>query len=77
MFVGAVFEHLRDDKEKLADQRLLLEGLLHAGAIERRGERAVPASLQHLLHHCDRGCQFTSDATQQTLRTLGMPSRAV
>lgn len=26
----------------------------------------------HLLHHSDRGCQYTSDAYQQTLRTLGI-----
>ena len=25
-----------------------------------------------LLHHGDRGCQYTSDAYQQTLRTLGI-----
>jgi putative transposase len=25
-----------------------------------------------LLHHSDRGCQYTSDAYQQTLRTLGI-----
>lgn len=27
---------------------------------------------QGLLHHSDRGCQYTSDAYQQTLRTLGI-----
>lgn len=27
---------------------------------------------QHLLHHSDRGCQYTSDAYQQTLKTLGI-----
>lgn len=27
---------------------------------------------QHLLHHSDRGCQYTSDAYQQTLQTLGI-----
>jgi putative transposase len=27
---------------------------------------------QDLLHHSDRGCQYTSDAYQQTLRTLGI-----
>jgi putative transposase len=27
---------------------------------------------QQLLHHSDRGCQYTSDAYQQTLRTLGI-----
>ena len=27
---------------------------------------------QELLHHSDRGCQYTSDAYQQTLKTLGI-----
>ena len=27
---------------------------------------------KNLLHHSDRGCQYTSDAYQQTLRTLGI-----
>jgi putative transposase len=27
---------------------------------------------QALLHHSDRGCQYTSDAYRQTLRTLGI-----
>lgn len=27
---------------------------------------------QELLHHSDRGCQYTSDAYQRTLRTLGI-----
>jgi putative transposase len=27
---------------------------------------------QRLLHHSDRGCQYTSDAYRQTLRTLGI-----
>ena len=27
---------------------------------------------KRLLHHSDRGCQYTSDAYQQTLRTLGV-----
>jgi putative transposase len=27
---------------------------------------------KQLLHHSDRGCQYTSDAYQQTLRTLGI-----
>ena len=27
---------------------------------------------KHLLHHSDRGCQYTSDAYQLTLRTLGI-----
>jgi putative transposase len=27
---------------------------------------------RHLLHHSDRGCQYTSDAYQQTLKRLGI-----
>ena len=27
---------------------------------------------RHLLHHSDRGCQYTSDTYQQTLRALGI-----
>ena len=27
---------------------------------------------KQLLHHSDRGCQYTSDAYQQTLKTLGI-----
>jgi putative transposase len=27
---------------------------------------------KELLHHSDRGCQYTSDTYQQTLRTLGI-----
>ena len=29
-------------------------------------------SASELLHHSDRGCQYTSDAYQQTLKTLGI-----
>jgi putative transposase len=37
------------------------------GAIESRRPDG-----KQLLHHSDRGCQYTSDAYQQTLRTLGI-----
>jgi putative transposase len=37
------------------------------GAIERRRPDG-----QRLLHHSDRGCQYTSDAYQQTLKLLGI-----
>jgi putative transposase len=37
------------------------------GAIERRRPDG-----KRLLHHSDRGCQYTSDAYQKTLRTLGI-----
>jgi putative transposase len=36
-------------------------------AIERRRP-----DCRQLLHHSDRGCQYTSDAYQKTLRTLGI-----
>jgi putative transposase len=36
-------------------------------AIENRRPKG-----EKLLHHSDRGCQYTSDAYQQTLRTLGI-----
>lgn len=36
-------------------------------AIERRRP-----DCKHLLHHSDRGCQYTSDAYQQTLKLLGI-----
>jgi putative transposase len=37
------------------------------GAIESRRPDG-----KRLLHHSDRGCQYTSDACQKTLRTLGI-----
>ena len=37
------------------------------GAVESRRPRG-----EDLLHHSDRGCQYTSDAYQRTLRTLGI-----
>ncbi len=39
---------------------------LRAAIVSRRPDG------QRLLHHSDRGCQYTSDAYQQTLRTLGI-----
>lgn len=40
-------------------------------ALRRAVESRRPVG-QDLLHHSDRGCQYTSDAYQQTLRTLGI-----
>jgi len=40
-------------------------------ALRQAIESRRPAGPQ-LLHHSDRGCQYTSDAYQQTLRTLGI-----
>ena len=40
-------------------------------ALKDAVEKRRPDSSQ-LLHHSDRGCQYTSEAYQQTLRTLGI-----
>ena len=44
---------------------------LVAQALRQAVESRRPNGSQ-LLHHSDRGCQYTSDAYQQTLRTLGI-----
>ena len=44
---------------------------LVASALRAAIEARRPAGKQ-LLHHSDRGCQYTSDAYQQTLRRLGI-----
>jgi len=44
---------------------------LVADALRQAIELRRPDGKQ-LLHHSDRGCQYTSDAYQQTLRTLGI-----
>jgi putative transposase len=44
---------------------------LVADALRRAIEARRPVGSE-LLHHSDRGCQYTSDAYQQTLRTLGI-----
>jgi putative transposase len=44
---------------------------LVADALRRAIESRRPVGSE-LLHHSDRGCQYTSDAYQQTLRTLGI-----
>ena len=44
---------------------------LVAEALRQAIESRLPNGHQ-LLHHSDRGCQYTSDAYQQTLRTLGI-----
>lgn len=43
---------------------------LVAGALRNAIESRKPAS--GLLHHSDRGCQYTSDGYQKTLKTLGI-----
>lgn len=44
---------------------------LASDALRRAIENRRPDGKQ-LLHHSDRGCQYTSDAYQKTLRTLGV-----
>ncbi len=44
----------------------LVQAALHDAVQKRRPDGS------ELLHHSDRGCQYTSDAYQQTLRTLGI-----
>ena len=44
---------------------------LVAEALRRAIETRQPVG-KELLHHSDRGCQYTSDAYQQTLRALGI-----
>ena len=44
---------------------------LVSAALRQAVESRRPVG-QHLMHHSDRGCQYTSDAYQQTLRTLGI-----
>ena len=44
---------------------------LVSDALRQAIENRRPEGKQ-LLHHSDRGCQYTSDAYQQTLRTLGI-----
>jgi putative transposase len=44
---------------------------LVAAALRRAIESRRPVG-SDLLHHSDRGCQYTSDAYQQTLRALGI-----
>jgi len=44
---------------------------LVSAALRQAIESRRPAG-QQLLHHSDRGCQYTSDAYQQILRTLGI-----
>jgi putative transposase len=48
-----------------------LETELVSDALRRAIERRRPDG-KRLLHHSDRGCQYTSDAYQKTLRTLGI-----
>ena len=44
---------------------------LVAAALRRAIESRRPVG-KELLHHSDRGCQYTSDAYQQTLKALGI-----
>lgn len=44
---------------------------LDSDALRQAIEKRRPDCRQ-LMHHSDRGCQYTSDAYQRTLRTLGI-----
>jgi putative transposase len=48
-----------------------LETTLVSNALREAIERRRPDG-KRLLHHSDRGCQYTSDTYQKTLRTLGI-----
>ena len=48
-----------------------LQTELVCDALRRAIEKRRPEG-KRLLHHSDRGCQYTSDAYQKTLRTLGI-----
>jgi putative transposase len=48
-----------------------LETTLVSGALRDAVEKRRPRRGE-LLHHSDRGCQYTSDGYQKTLRTLGI-----
>ena len=48
-----------------------LETELVSTALRRAIEARRPEG-KHLLHHSDRGCQYTSEAYQRTLKTLGI-----
>ena len=41
-------------------------------ALRKAIESRRPGSLRQLIHHSDRGCQYTSDVYQKTLETLGI-----
>jgi putative transposase len=41
-------------------------------ALRRAIESRRPDDLSRLMHHSDRGCQYTSDSYQKTLKTLGI-----
>ncbi len=48
-----------------------LETTLVSEALRDAVEKRRPRHCE-LLHHSDRGCQYTSDGYQKTLRTLGI-----
>ena len=53
------------------EQPALSREQIVAEALRRAIESRRPVGGE-LLHHSDRGCQYASDAYQQTLRTLGI-----
>lgn len=45
---------------------------LVSAALRQAIESRRPENLEQMIHHSDRGCQYTSDAYQKTLHTLGI-----
>ena len=41
-------------------------------ALRKAIDSRTPEDLRQLVHHSDRGCQYTSDIYQKTLKTLGI-----
>ena len=70
MAVRAIRGAVQVDANERAD---ILEGTteLVSEALRTAIEQRRPVGKQ-LLHHSDRGCQYTSDAYQHTLKTLGI-----
>ena len=55
----------------LVDRRFAGNDVGERGAARDAVERRRPDG-KRLLHHSDRGCQYTSDAYQKILRALGI-----
>ncbi len=70
VYVAVVLDLFSRKGRRLVDRRLAGDGLGRRGSAARVEARRPVGS--ELLHHSDRGCQYTSDAYQQTLRALGI-----
>ena len=54
-------EAFKRDAVRLASEEKYLFKAVNVGG--GRSNRAIPSASQNLLHHCDRGCQYASDAS--------------